>query len=100
MIAANLFRYYMIELSFYWSLLFFQFMDTRRKDFWQMLAHHIVTLLLIHFSWITNFVRIGTLIMLLHDFADIFLDVSLPILAKFSCRVDRRANRYDVAKYY
>ncbi|CAG0895516.1 unnamed protein product [Cyprideis torosa] len=73
-IPMAIYWYYMIELSFYWSLLFFQFLDTRRKDFWQMLVHHVVTISLIVFSWITNFHRIGTLIMLLHDCADVFLD--------------------------
>lgn len=39
-----------------------------------MLIHHIVTLLLLTFSWTVNFVRIGTLVLVIHDFADIPLE--------------------------
>lgn len=39
-----------------------------------MFVHHIVTVLLLSFSWTCNFHRIGTLVMVIHDFADIPLD--------------------------
>ena len=39
-----------------------------------MLIHHVVTLLLLTFSWTVNFVRIGTLVLVIHDFADIPLE--------------------------
>lgn len=39
-----------------------------------MLIHHIVTILLLTFSWTVNFVRIGTLVLVIHDFADIPLE--------------------------
>ncbi|OQR79020.1 ceramide synthase 6-like, partial [Tropilaelaps mercedesae] len=53
--------YYMIELGFYISLTFSQFLDVKRKDFWQMFVHHIVTIMLMAFSWTCNLTRIGTL---------------------------------------
>lgn len=66
----------MIELAFYWSLLFSQFIDVKRKDFWQMFLHHIATILLLSFSYVVNFVRIGTLVLVIHDFGDFWLEVS------------------------
>ena len=54
--------YYMIELGFYISLMFSQFMDVKRKDFWEMFVHHIVTILLLTLSWTCNLTRIGTLV--------------------------------------
>jgi ceramide synthetase len=39
-----------------------------------MFIHHIVTLMLLTFSWTVNFVRIGTLVLVIHDFADIPLE--------------------------
>merc|ERR1711892_1524739 len=33
--------YYMVELSFYWSLLITQFFDVKRKDFLEMFIHHL-----------------------------------------------------------
>ena len=65
----------MISMSFYWSLAVSQFYDVKRKDFWQMFIHHIATLLLLAFSWVCNLHRIGSLVLFLHDCADIFLEV-------------------------
>jgi len=68
--------YYMLELSFYWSLSISQFFDVKRKDFWEMLIHHITTISLIMFSWTAHFTRIGTLVMILHDCADHLLELA------------------------
>lgn len=65
----------MISSAFYWSLTLSQFWDVKRKDFWQMFLHHIATIALLCFSWICNLHRIGTLVLLLHDCADIFVEV-------------------------
>lgn len=67
----------MISLSFYWSLAISQFFDVKRKDFWQMFIHHIATIALMAFSWVSNLHRVGTLVLLLHDCVDIFLEVIL-----------------------
>lgn len=74
--TSDVWWYYMIELGFYLSLMFSQFLDVKRKDFWQMFVHHIVTILLMAFSWTCNFTRIGSLVMLVHDFADIPLEAA------------------------
>jgi len=66
----------MFSLAFYWSLTVSQFFDVKRKDFWQMFVHHIATICLMAFSWVCNLHRIGTLVLLVHDCADIFLEVS------------------------
>jgi len=73
-VSSEVWWYYNFELGFYLSLVVSQFFDIRRKDFWQMFIHHIVTVLLLSFSWTCNFHRIGTLVMVIHDFADIPLD--------------------------
>lgn len=41
-----------------------------------MIVHHIVTMFLLYFSWVVNFVRIGTLVLLVHDAADFPMAVS------------------------
>ena len=63
-------------MAFYWSLTVTQFFDVKRKDFWQMFIHHMVTLLLMSLSWICNLHRVGSLVLVVHDCADIFLEVS------------------------
>jgi len=73
--------YYMIQLSFYISLSFSQFVDAKRKDFWQMLVHHFATIFLLVLSWTSHFTRVGTLVLLLHDCIDPWLETAK--LAKY-----------------
>ena len=41
-----------------------------------MLVHHFATISLITFSYANNMLRMGTLVMCVHDAADIFLEVN------------------------
>ena len=72
----------MISMSFYWSLCVSQFFDVKRKDFWQMFIHHIATIVLMCLSWVVNVFRIGSLVLVVHDSADIFLEAAK--MAKYS----------------
>lgn len=40
-----------------------------------MLVHHLATIFLITFSYANNMLRVGTLVMCVHDASDIFLEV-------------------------
>ncbi|KAJ3591659.1 hypothetical protein NHX12_006791 [Muraenolepis orangiensis] len=75
-LTADLHYYYMVELSFYLSLLFSQFTDMRRKDFLVMLLHHLTSIFLLTFSYVNNMVRAGTLLMFLHDGVDVFMEAA------------------------
>lgn len=81
--------YYNIELGFYIALVITQFTDTRRKDFWQMFVHHIITIVLLVLSWACNFHRIGCLVIAIHDIGDIPLEGAK--LAKY-CNMQRLAD--------
>lgn len=74
-ISRDVWWYYMFSLAFYWALCVSQFFDVKRKDFWQMFIHHIATIVLMSFSWVCNLTRIGSLVLVTHDSADIFLEV-------------------------
>ncbi|XP_078321315.1 ceramide synthase 5-like isoform X2 [Crassostrea virginica] len=43
------------------------------KDFKEMVVHHLVTMALMYFSWVCNFVRVGTLVLLVHDAVDYWM---------------------------
>ncbi|KOB78804.1 LAG1 longevity assurance-like protein 6 [Operophtera brumata] len=73
-LTGDVWWYYMIITAFYWALIISQFWDVQRKDFWQIFVHHNATIALLSFSWVCNIYRIGTLIVLLHDWSEILLN--------------------------
>ncbi|KAI1698125.1 TLC domain-containing protein [Ditylenchus destructor] len=74
-VDSILWWYYMLQTAFYYSLLYSCAFDVRRSDFVEMCIHHVVTIGLLSFSWATNFVRVGTLVLLLHDISDVVLEM-------------------------
>nr|XP_057910864.1 ceramide synthase 5 isoform X2 [Doryrhamphus excisus] len=74
--TPGLYCYYTTELAFYWSLVFSQFTDIKRKDFLAMFIHHLATVGLISFSYANNMVRVGSLVMCVHDASDFLLEAA------------------------
>nr|GEX33307.1 LAG1 longevity assurance homolog 2 [Tanacetum cinerariifolium] len=66
---------YMCQCGFYiYSIAALLLWETRRKDFSVMMSHHIVTVFLIGYSYITRFFRLGSVILAIHDASDVFLE--------------------------
>jgi len=65
--------YYQIELGCYIHQL--HWTEVSRSDALEMILHHVITIILILCSYLVNFTRVGTSILLTHDFADVFLEV-------------------------
>ena len=54
---------------------FHRFVQERNKDYFTVYLHHLATIGLVWFSWWFNYVRIGTVVLFLHDVSDIFIDL-------------------------
>jgi hypothetical protein len=65
---------YVLELGAYFHQLLWT--EVKRKDAIEMILHHVVTIFLIGFSYMINMLRIGSLIIVLHDCADVFLETA------------------------
>lgn len=68
--------YYLSQTAFYLHQILILNAEARRKDHVQMMAHHIITVILMWTSYFTNFTRVGALIMVLMDWCDIFLPLA------------------------
>jgi len=68
--------WYLFQLGFYFHSFYAHFAyEVKRSDFWPLLFHHAVTIWLIYFSFVTDFHRIGILVLLCHDINDITFEI-------------------------
>jgi len=70
--VPNLKLYYMIELGYHGQSLLFHLYGEHRNDYLEMMLHHTCAVLLVLFSYFSNFLRIGSLVLFVHDIADVF----------------------------
>lgn len=69
--------FYMCQCGFYiYSIAALLTWETRRRDFSVMMSHHVVTVILIGYSYISSFVRIGSVVLALHDASDVFMEAA------------------------
>ncbi|KGO68391.1 TRAM1-like protein [Penicillium italicum] len=76
--AAEFKFYYLFEAA-YWAqqaIVMLLGMEQRRKDFMELVAHHIVTLALIALSYRFHFTYMGIAVYITHDISDFFLALS------------------------
>ncbi|KAJ4716317.1 LAG1 longevity assurance like [Melia azedarach] len=69
--------FYMCQCGFYiYSIAALITWETRRKDFSVMMSHHVITVILIGYSYLTRFFQIGSIILALHDASDVFMEAA------------------------
>ncbi|XP_029105280.1 ceramide synthase 1-like isoform X2 [Scleropages formosus] len=74
-VPRNIAIAYLIQGSFYGHSIYATiYMDIWRKDSVVMVAHHVITLALITFSYAFRYHNIGILVLFLHDISDIQLE--------------------------
>lgn len=79
------FKFYYLFQAAYWAqqaIVMLLGLEKRRKDFKELVGHHIVTLALIALSYRFHFTYIGIAVYLTHDISDFFLAVSPTYPAK------------------
>lgn len=52
-----------------------KFLEEIRKDYLVMMTHHVVTIALVTWSYAIGFLPVGVVVLILHDFTDIPLDM-------------------------
>ncbi|KAK7110426.1 ceramide synthase 5-like [Littorina saxatilis] len=75
-VSMDVYWYYTVQAGFYLALSLSLFTDHKRKDFTEMIVHHCATLGLMFLSWMVNFTRVGTLVLLVHDCVDPLMEAA------------------------
>ncbi|CAG0891976.1 unnamed protein product [Darwinula stevensoni] len=75
-LTEDVWWYYMLELGFYICLFLSLPFDAKRKDFLAQTTHHVVTISLLVGSWTVGATRVGSLVLLVHDCAHVFLQLA------------------------
>lgn len=76
--AGHLKLYYLLQTA-YWLqqfLLLVLGVEKPRQDFYELVAHHIITLWMVIWSYIMNMTLTGNIIFLTMDWSDVFLSLS------------------------
>jgi hypothetical protein len=75
---------YLTVVGYHLSEVLLHIFEPHLPDFWDMLLHHTVACFLVSFSYVLNYVRIGSLVLVLHGATDIFIYAS-KVLVDTSC---------------
>lgn len=75
-VPTRLISFYAMETGYYIFSCFAVFFEPKMKDRNQMFVHHLFTTFLLISSYVGNTTKFGVPIMLLHDLADPFLELS------------------------
>lgn len=68
---------YFVQCGFYLHSIYGTlYMDYKRKDFYAMLIHHVLTMTLIFVSYATRYHKVGLLVLFVHDITDIWLELA------------------------
>jgi len=71
LLAGPIKLYYIVQTAFYFHQILILNAEARRKDHFQMMSHHIITIALLVTSYFYNFTRVGCLVLLLMDLCDV-----------------------------
>jgi len=73
-------QFYLTAIGFHMSEVAMLLLEVRHPDFWEMLLHHVVASTCVCFSFVLNYVRLGSLVLLLHGATDVFIYFSKAVV--------------------
>lgn len=68
--------YMVAQLAFWLQQLIVVNIEKPRKDYWQMISHHIVTISLVYCSYRYGLTRVGNVVLVLMDLNDLFFSLA------------------------
>ncbi|KAM0414492.1 hypothetical protein ACHAPD_007748 [Fusarium lateritium] len=75
--VSGLMKSYMLaQLAFWLQQIIVVNIEKRRKDYWQMISHHIVTIALVYSSYRYGLTRVGNVVLILMDLNDLIFSVA------------------------
>lgn len=92
-VSPGLRRLYVVSVGYHLSEVVMLLLEVHHPDFWEMLLHHSVSCSLVCYSYLLNYVRLGSLVLLLHGATDVFIYLSKAI-------VDTPNTRCTIASYF
>lgn len=73
-LLPNIKLMYLVQFGFhFYSFIYQIFMKRQDKKYLEFVLHHGLTIFLIIYSYITNFINLGTIVFLIHDLSDALL---------------------------
>lgn len=91
-VPPDLRRFYLTAIGYHLSEAAMILMEAQKPDFWEMLLHHTLSCSLVSYSYMLNYVRVGSLVLLLHGATDVLVYASKAF-------VDTTNTRVTVASY-
>merc|ERR1711920_207837 len=79
-VPSEIRRLYLTAIGFHVSEMGILLLERKAPDFWEMLLHHSASCTLIVFSYMLNYIRLGTLILFLHGLTDVPLYFSKAVI--------------------
>lgn len=70
----------MVQLGFHMQVFVSQAMSSPKKNFIEMFLHHFMTVLLIILAYYMNYIPVSGIVLVLHDFSDIFVTTTRVLL--------------------
>jgi len=85
---ADLRCYYIMYIARYFQAIISVLIEPKRKDFVEMLVHHVVTVVVIYISYVYGWNRVGVVVMALLDPADVPLHMAK--VCKYTAEATKR----------